>query len=382
MKKNRLDYYDEDHQPEEVVDGEVVAEYSGTRLNLPEVDADEDSAIYQPFEQPVDQGRRGFLGRVLLGGAAALTLGGAAAILVEQQRRAREPQVIVLPNGAELNQTDVSELYTRIADLESRLAAVTAERDQMISDLSFAEANQTEAGARLAEAEAELEQYRNLIDLWQQLDNVGLDDLAATALGVVGSALAALLTVNGVLNTGLATGQRAISGFVSSLPGPRDGVRWLQRQITNLAQNLDWLAVQVQEAVEPVEPFTQLIADFVVWVLTRLPFGIGSRAEAGMEAMKTIINDLPTMVEGVNQDVLDPLVDWFGTDESLTLNGILLDPVDEHIVKPAKDVMAKVGALEQTYQQEFAEPVQAALDERAAIRSQIREAQAKSGLLA
>jgi hypothetical protein len=380
MKKKRLEYYDEDQPSDDVVDGEVLAEYSGTRLNLPQVN--DDDATPEPYTFEVDTGRRGFITRVLIGGAAALALGGGAAILVEEQRRAREPQVIVLPNGAEVNQTDVSELYARIADLEGRLAAVMAERDQMISDLSFAEANQTDIAARLADAEAELDQYRSLIDLWQRLDAVGLDDLVQTAFSVVGTALAALLTVNEMLNTGLAVGQRAITGFVSSLPGPRDGVRWLERQVTTLGQNLDWLAVQVQEAVDPVEPFAQLIANFVVWVLSRLPFGIGSRAEAGMEAMKTIINDLPNLAEGINRDVLDPLVDWFGTDDTATLDGILLNPVDENIVKPAREVLAKVVALEQAYQDNFVTPVQSALDDRASLRDQIHSAQAKLGLMA
>lgn len=367
------------HEQEgEVVDGEVVAEFpSETLMHLPTV-PDEDEALSAAQVSPddrVDVGRRQFVVRLLAGGVAALALGGGAAILYNNSRR-REPTVLILPNGSELEMDegamDVAALIERISELEYELASVTAERDQLISDMS-------QANAELEDLRVRLEEAQTLNDLWQSLDSVGLDSLLNSALQVVAGALSGVSSVAALLQTGLETGQAALNSFVEALPGPQEGIRWLGGQVEALADALEWLAEQVQEAVEPVEPFTTMIAEFVLWVLDRLPFGAGARARAGMEAMQDVINRLPDLIAGINDDVLVPLADWFGENERRNLFGILLDPITEHVIDPATDILKEIANLEDAYQAQLSGPVQQALEQRAAIRSQIQEAQARMG---
>lgn len=366
---------------EEIVEGEIVAEYSDTMLNLPAVPGEEDDAGEEASEEAVaDPGRRGFVGRVLLGGAAAAALGGSAALLYNSQLRAQVPRTVIIPTGTQIESADVTTLITQIGEMDAALKAITADRDRLRGELDEANGDLVELRAQLDAAIDQIARYQGLNRLWQQLDDIGLDDLLNTALRIVNGALATAMSVIDLLRAGLTAGQTSVDNFVAMLPGPQDGIRWLQRQISTLATNLNWLSEQVQEAIEPVEPFTRLIADFVLWVLNRLPFGVGSRARAGLEAMQSVVTGLPDLVAGVNTSVLDPLADWFGQSEARNLNGILLTPVTQNVFDPARSAVEKVVELEKTYKEELADPAQDAIAARATLRSQIREEQARLGI--
>ena len=139
---------------------------------------------------------------------------------------------------------------------------------------------------------------------------------------------------------------------------------------------------QVQEAVEPVEPFTSMIAQFVLWVLDRLPFGAGNQARAGMEAMQDVINSLPDMVSGINTTVLDPLADWFGDNERVNVFGILLNPITDNVIQRAEDLLDEVAGFEASYNTQLSNPVTDVLEERALIKAQIQALQVRLGRLA
>ncbi len=358
----------------EIVDGEIVAEFSDeTLMKLPSV-PDERSDIPLPRAQvggqETEAGRRQFLTRLLVGGTAALALGGSTALLLS--RRRREPTVVVLPNGVEISgvdaATDIGGLLERLATVEQDLANMTAERDRLVSSLST-------ATDELSQLRMQLDEMRTLNELWESLDAVGLDSQLQAAMVVIGSAIGAALNAADILREGLEKGQSALTNFIAALPGPQDGIRFLQTQISTLANNLDWLAQQVADVVDPVDPFASQIASFVLWVLDRLPFGAGDKAKAGMEAMQAVINSLPALVEGVSTKVLIPLAEWFGGNDQNNLSGILLTPISELVIVPARAMLDKFAKLETDYRTQLAEPVETILAKRRSIRDQIEQVQ-------
>lgn len=359
---------------QEIIDGEIVAEFRDeTLMNLPRLPEEEEEqerpappSITPPLvQEPPDPGRRQFFVRLAIGGATALALGGSAALLWQGRR---EPSIVVLPNGAQVEangSVDVAALAQQVADLQHELAILTAERDQYKSDL--------------ARVLSRLEEAEQLNALYKQLDDIGLDDLLNGALSVVSAALAAVLGVVDLVQTGLADGEKRLSGLSANFPGPQDGIIWLQEQIGKLADGIEQLGKQVQAAVEPVEPYAQMIADFVLWVLERLPFGAGAKAKAGLEGMQAVITLLPNLVSGVNNTVLIPLADWFGEDQSRNLLGILVNPLADGLVKPAQDMMSKFDIFQIDYTDRLATPAQEALTQRAAIREQIQQIEGGQG---
>jgi hypothetical protein len=358
-------------KPDDIIDGEVVSEFSDqTMMNLPQVPKRRAAE-----ETAVDTGRRDFVTRIVLGGAAALALGGSAALLVNQRlRESGGTTEVILPYGGTSGGPatgDTADLVQRVADLEYNLAALTAERDQAISDLNVANTDLSELRSQLDVALAELAEAQEVNTLWQALDDIGLDSLVGTAFNALAVILTPMLEALSIVQTGIVLGQSAIQRLLQALPGPSDGIRWLAQRVAALSNDLEWLSQQVQQAVQPVEPFANLIAQFVLWVLDRLPFGAGDQARAGLEAMQTVINSLPDTVEGINTQVLNPLADWFGQDKSRNLVGTYVTPVQDRVIVPSTNLAEKVDEFKTAYQEQLVAPVQAALSERASIRSQI-----------
>jgi hypothetical protein len=368
---------DLNNHTEDIVDGEIVAEYTDqTMLNLDDLAA-QDESLYdtQDSLQAVpDQQRRNFLTRLLMGSVAAAALGGSAALLYDQQRRGR-PQVVVLPNGDETDGASVGAPVAQDDSIQAALTAMTADRDRLSTELDQANAEMGDLRVQLSDALAELEDLRRINNLWQMLDDVGLDGVVEAALEAAGGALAGVMIVISTLGTGIAIVQSLLNGFTSLLPGPQAGIRWLRQQSSGLATSLDWLAEQVQEAIEPAASFAALIADFVLWVLDRLPFGIGNQARAGMEAMELVVSDLPGLVQGITDDVLDPLAEWFSDDDEENLVGTLLNPIEDKLLEPARTARDKVEAFETVFEDELATPLRDALTQRRALRDELQQAQ-------
>lgn len=373
-KKKPVDY-------DEIIDGEIIGEYgSETFLNLPKVPDADDIAAAKAASVKADNSRRDFMLRLLVGGASALALGGSGALWINQQQKNANRTEVILPYGTNPSPdqpANMAELMQRIAALEYDLAAMTAARDQAISDLNVSATEVNELRAQLDAALAQLTDAQGVNALWQALDDVGLDNIVATALAVVGGALVGAMEVLAVAQTGLVAAQTAIQKFLASIPGPRDGIRWLSERVTALSNDLDWLAQQVQEAVQPAQSFTSLIAQFVIWVLDRLPFGVGDDAKAGLEAMQSVINTLPDTISGIEDDVLNPLADWFSNSNTKSISAILIDPVQQRGINTANDLVNEVNTFKTSYDENFAVPAQAALAKRAEIRSEIQAAMAR-----
>src|SRR5690606_29868660 len=276
--------YDE-QQDNQIIDGEIVAEeYDDDVLYLTSTPLDdeplEDDAA-EDYEEITDPARRGFLTRLVLGGMAAAALGGSAAVVYNERGSINlgamaTPEGVATPLGA-APQAGAGAAVADTAQIQNALAAVTADRDRLLGELGARDAELNEVREALQAALAELEEHRNLNSLWQQLDNVGLDALLGGALIAVGGNLGNLARVAVLLRQGLEVGQSVVDWFLGAMLRPQNSMRWLQRQTNALSTSLDWLVSQVQDTMQPAAKLADALTDFVLWVLSRLPFGVGAR---------------------------------------------------------------------------------------------------------
>lgn len=388
-------------QEEQIIEGQILSEDDQTMLNLPPVpfedefiddfDVGEYSEEYDDYdyyeaaagedETVSDSGRRHFLTRVLLGGVAATALGGSAALLYEQHGGSA-PNIAAMTSlsDAVRTQPTVAANSTDVSQLRSALQAITADRDRLNSELQQRNAELAEARQALEVALAELDAHKNLNSLWQQLDEVGLDVMMGAAVAAMGGNLQNLARLAALLREGLEVGRAVTDWFIGAMLRPQTGIQWLQRQVNALATSIDWLLEQVRDVVQPAANLSATLMDFVIKVLDRLPFNFGSRAEAGLNAMRTVVDQLPELIRGINDDVLDPLADWFGTDEGRNLQGMLVRPVIDNVFVPAQQVLAKIDEVDTVFTNNVAQPVETAIAERQTLRERIREAQSKLGI--
>lgn len=370
----------------EVVEGEVVSEFSGeTLMHLPSVpdgtEYDEPLAIPQPpMSQPgansgddygYNASRRQLIARLGIGGAAALVMGGAAAMVANNVLNS-EPQVVILPNGdaASVDAANLEAMALQLQQLQQELALVRAERDELSSELEVVRAELAALQQRCGELEA-------LNVLWNEHEAVGLDDQIRTAIVITGAILANLVSISFGVQAGIQAGQRVIDNFLRQLPVPQEGIRWLKTTIINLGLRVNELAAQIEEVVTPTSSIVTMVADFIIWILDRLPFGAGRQARAGMEAIENVVEEIPGLIDGVNTTVLTPLGTWFSDDEKKNIVAILINPLRNGVMSPSRDLLTEVTEFEESFNDAFGVAMQASLDKRAALLSQIRQSQAQ-----
>ena len=360
-------------KPGEIVDGEVVGELiDDTLMNLPDTEGAARPSIESPRVAPeaADPGRRQFLTRIAIGGAAALALGGSAALLLNK----RDPSsVVILPNGSSADgasSLDVAQLVQQISDLQAQLTSVTGERDQLQTQVNMLNSQVQQIKPLLDEAQA-------LNALWASLDEVGLDSILQTALSVLGGLFAGVKAVAALIQPAIADIKSTLDFVTTNLPKPEAGIRWLSVQVTSLGKAIDDLAKSIETAVQPVQPYAQLVTNFVDWVLNQLPFNIGAKARAGLQGMQSIVGTLPTFLSGISSDVLNPLASWFGSDPLQSLKGIVFSPVIDKLIIPTQDMLNKISSLNDTYESDLNMPGSDALQKRETIRGQIRELEAR-----
>jgi hypothetical protein len=340
-------------------------------------DTDPSITTQQQIEQGADEevvaeSRRAFLRRLVLGGSLALGAGGFAAYLANQDRTT----VVILPNGDAVSvpaSTDVSETFDLMAELAS-LRAALAESDEERRSLS----------SQLADAQAEInrlagdrEGLLSLVGLYEALEDIGLDNIVEAGFVALGVGMSGARALVALLEAGAQRGFDILQDLIEDFPSPQEGIVWLKGEVSALLVNLDNVADQIKEVIEPLEPFATLVVEFILDVLKKLPFGLGNPARGGLEAMQAVVTGLPVLADGIVADVLDPLETWFGQNQRTNLIGTLVGPIESDLINPANDTIEAVNALDTSYQNDLMSPAQTAIGERAAIRAQIDQQRAQ-----
>ena len=123
--------------------------------------------------------------------------------------------------------------------------------------------------------------------------------------------------------------------------------------------------------MEPVAPIAQQIGDFIGQILDLLPFGVGDQIRRGLEAIALILTHIPELIASINPVLITPLRQWVSPEEGKGLVAEVVTPINQNLLTPAQGMVTDTAALADTYHQQIADPVQFALDSRAAIRGQI-----------
>ncbi len=337
---------------------------------LPE---DDIGAPIQPDEEPVAGSlpaatldlvseRRRFLRNTLVYGAGALALGGGIAA-IQYANRTRVPASEVIAQqvgGADLpDELDINDLVELVNALSTENAQLKGERDSLRAELDSA----NEVVSDLREV--------NL--LWARMDSLGIDGIIRNGLNVLGGIFPGIISLAAGLAARIPFMRGVIERFTGELPGPTEGIAWLESQVNAFSESISDLKEKLKSVIQPVSALTEALFNFVLWLLDNLPFGAGDLARASLEAMRDIISNLGGHLEGVRSVILSPLTTWFSEDDTVSLGGALFRPVTNDVLAPADDMIIQVNTLEASYRDSLEVPVSGALDERAAIRDEINQ---------
>lgn len=226
--------------------------------------------------------------------------------------------------------------------------------------------------ASRAGAELELVKLRALVALYTQLEKVGIDAIVAAGMNVVKGALEAVKGGVRLARDGIAAGETALKNFQAMLDSLQGFVDAAARALNDLAQKFKAAESLVVSTLGSAAPLAEAIGKFFNALLDKIPFGIGDDIRRALNALTDLIRAIPSTVDALLNQMLKPLREMFfpavGASQAKTN---LVDPINTSLLAPLKKFLDDTDALAMSWDKDFVQPVQTALDERAKIRQQI-----------
>jgi hypothetical protein len=287
-----------------------------------------------------------------------------------------------LPAAVQPNEAiEAKALRDPSADLQAELDAALGQVDSLTTELAAYKTRTADLEAQLASTEGRVGLLGGLLALYNQLDELALDDVVEGGLDELGFWIDQALSHVPILRRGLATADRLLGQLEASLPSIEDGIGWLQGVVNRLADALQVMEDSLEETVEPLQPLASKLADFVDKILGWLPFGVGKRVQRGLEGILAVLTHIPELVRSMDSLVLAPLGDWFsGDDEQPAIQSGLIKPVKEDALRPAERLAADVEVVDKQLAEKLADPARARMSARKPVREEIRRYREQYGL--
>jgi hypothetical protein len=226
---------------------------------------------------------------------------------------------------------------------------------------------------KLDAVQEEVRALRELAELYEEMDAVGLDAQLAAQSVSLSELVADTRTAAESLEPGLASGRAALQDFQSRFPPLQSAFQWLQRTASTLSQRLLALENSVNALLGIAGPLRETTGGFMSWLLDQLP---ASAPEAGREALERtgeIISTLTDLQEGLYTHILEPTADWFSPRPDAGLNGQVVSPVVDGVLDPGERLLGEVIELAEAWESQLHGPAEQSLQRRAEIRARIRQ---------
>jgi hypothetical protein len=241
-----------------------------------------------------------------------------------------------------------------------------------------------ETQAILTNAEAELARLQGLVDLYENLEAVGLDAILAAGMKALSLPLAAVEAGARALKAGLDWAEQALLALEEALPSAQESILWLENQVSAVASSVDKVEQAIGQALDRVtdNAAAEALEDFANMILDSLPFGLGDKIRGVLNELVSLLTSVDELIEGINTALLEPLRDkWFGPGDGKSLGAAFITPLVEQILDPLEAHLDDLAELAGTWQQEFLSPTEQAIAERETIRQSISQYKKDHGFL-
>jgi len=329
---------------------------------------EEKNTVEEFFEEapPVDEikivSRRKFLTGAVVGGAAGLA--------------------VAAGTGATVWKITDVELQSARDAAETELAACkAAAAAEMEATRSSADSKLQDA---LEAAAEEVAQVLGLLDLYEELDKVGLDGILQKGLAALALPLEAVEVGARTLSRGLEWAESALQSLAEALPTAQESLLWLEAQVSAVASGLEKVQTSVSVALDRAtnNAVGAALEDFTNKVLDNLPFGLGDKFRDALEGLVALVTSVDDLVMGINTLLLEPLREkWFSEEEGKGVGGTFFGPLIENVLNPLEAHLADLSVLADNWQNELVNPSQTALAQRSQIREEIARYKKEYGIL-
>ena len=212
---------------------------------------------------------------------------------------------------------------------------------------------------------------QELVELYEELDAVALDDQVTRGLATVGGLVSGLRQMAEGLATAAAAARTALLDFQANFASLQASMQWLRSSLSTMSQRLLGLENEVSQALGLSGPITETLGAFLAEVMDRLPATARAQLGGGLERMGEAITAIPPLVQGLYMRILEPLGEWFSSRSADGLSNVLVNPLLTTVLDPLEALTTAVLELECSWQTELAGPLEERIEQRQEIRSRI-----------
>ena len=311
-----------------------------------------------PVDELAQVSRRRFLTGAVAGGAAGLAVAAGTSVAVWK-----------VSDGELLSAREAADAELAAANAE--LEAARASADLELKDLAE---NAAEEVAKLL----------GLLDLYEELDEIGLDGIIAKGLGAIALPLGAVEAGALALKSGLEWAENALLALGEALPTAQESLLWLEAQVSAVADAIGKLENGVARALDKAtdNAVGEAVNEFSTKLLDALPFGLGDRFRDALAGLVILVTSVDDLVEGINTRLLEPLREnWFSGEEGEGMSGSFVEPLVVKVLNPLEEHLDNLAELADTVHAELATPAQQAMAKRARLREEIARYKDDYGLV-
>ncbi len=338
-------------------------------------------------EEEFDTQRREFLRTAAMTTIAAAATGVGATILTRRATAVTPPAPVVPVTVSPATQAVLSS-PDELAELFRKLAAAQAENMRLQAELDAAQRSlqgmQAAGGSQSAQAEAlaiELDKKNvqisvlgGLVALYEQMDDLDVAALVEEGLTAMTASLDGLVSKSPLLAEGVAAGQQALAELESHIPLLENGRGWLESHQTRLQAYFAALEALLTDAVEKVGPFLEMVTQWFQDLRKWLPFNLGQRAAAVMEAATNLLSETPNTISGLATNVAEPLDLWLAKDgDDVRLSRQIIKPIREQVLEQATAVAAESTQVQTVFREQLATPWETAVAQRRLVQDLITQ---------
>lgn len=340
--------------------------------------------------------RRHFLRNVTITAVAATVTGaGAAAILGKDDKvtitTSTPTQVNPLPTlpppPVVQNAQTAADLHMAAPDMLAQLAESQAENMRLQAALDATQReleglrttssnDQTateELRLQLSQAAEQLGIMSGLVALYEQLDTVDVGDALQDGLTAVSSSIGDMLNHTPMLSESIAIGQQALAEVENHMPLLENGRIWLDGQMDKVAGFYSSVEFVLQNVLESVGSFLDMVENWFADIRKWLPFGISEKAAEVVDSLSTLVAEVPHTINGLQTNVAQPLDVWLTreADNLPRLHHTLIQPMRDNVLTNANEAITYAQRVQTTYQEQVALAMETAVANRNALRAQI-----------
>ena len=332
-------------------------------------------------------GRRRLLLKAMGLGAAGLAAGGIAAWTKGELDNTATVGVTLADTKRQLDTANAAQaalalsysaLQTQANNWQSQLAATAAQNAQLAGAVNAAQQEAGDLKSKLSAAQtaldaanARLAHSLELINLYNQLDGVGLDNVVASGLGVLDGALASVAGPAALLRDGLDGAHGLLNNFEQVLPNFSGAMAWLGEEVVKIKVALWAVEMAAQQtANSALSGVTAVFGGFVGFVIDHLPFNIGANVRKTLSEVQNLLAGVTNMSDQATDQVLLK-ISHYVDDGPQGWKQTLVTPLRTNTLAPAGDVLAAVSGAGEAFKTGLNDPAHAALQQRQVLRDQI-----------